>query len=64
MSYGKGSKRRPCQIPAWLETLRWDRATNPAWTAEVYKHNLKLMILSYPEDLKWLTGEEQELLIG
>jgi hypothetical protein len=60
----KGSKRRPCCIPAWLETLRWDRVINPDWSIETHKHNLKTMTLAHPEDVKWLTGEELKFLDG
>jgi len=57
----KGSKRRPCAVPAWLEVFRWARALGQNDGTPEY---LTVLIKQHPEDLKWLTGEERELLNG
>jgi hypothetical protein len=60
----KGSKRRPCCIPPELETIRWDRAVNPDATPESARANLKAFLAAHPEERRWLTGAELELLDG
>jgi hypothetical protein len=60
---GKGDKRRPCLIPAWLEDLRWDVAQGKCRRREQILR-LCSCIYSYPEDETYLTQAELELLPG
>jgi hypothetical protein len=59
MSQGKGDKRRPCQIPQWLEVFRWARALGQNDGTPEY---LNVLMKQHPNDRKYLTGEELDLL--
>lgn len=57
----KGSKRRPCCIPSWLEEFRWSRATASTLRGSM-RAILRGHLDEYPDDRKYLTDAELELL--